>query len=60
MAAPATVEVVHPEIGVAAEQQQRERRRWPLLRRRERRPRRALHSGWREEAMVRAMTRMGA
>jgi hypothetical protein len=60
MATPSTVDVVHPEIGLTAAPQQRERRRWRLLRRRERRPRRALHSGWREEATVRAVTRLGA
>jgi hypothetical protein len=59
MATPSTVDVVHPEIGLAAAPQ-RERRRWRVLRRRERRPRRALHSGWREEATVRAITRLGA
>jgi hypothetical protein len=60
MATPSTVDVVHPEIGLAAQRQQRERRRWRLLRRRERRPRRALHPGWREEATLRATTRLGA
>jgi hypothetical protein len=60
MATPSTVDVVHPELGLAVEPQQRRRGRWRLLRRRERRPRRALHSGWREEATVRATTRMGA
>jgi hypothetical protein len=60
MATPSTADVVHPEIALAAEPQQPQRRRWRLLRRRERRPRRALHSRWREEATVRAMTRRGA
>jgi hypothetical protein len=60
MATPSTVDVVHQEIPFAVEPQRRERRRWPLIRRRARRPRRALHPGWREEATLRGMTRLGA
>jgi hypothetical protein len=60
MATPSAVDVVHPEIPFAVEPEQRERRRWRLLRRRERRPRRTLHYGWRDEATVRATTRLGA
>lgn len=60
MAMSSTVEVVHPDIPLAADPQTPERRLGRLLQRRARRPRPALHSGWREEATVRAVTRMGA
>jgi hypothetical protein len=59
MATSSAVEVVHPEIPLAAEPQTHESRVRRLLRRRARRPRRTLHSGWREEGTLRAMTRFG-
>jgi hypothetical protein len=60
MVTPSTVDIVYPEIGLAAQWQQRGRPRRRLFRRRERRPRRSLHLGWREEATLRATTRLGA
>jgi hypothetical protein len=59
MATPSTVEVVHPEIPLAAEPQTRESRLRRFFRR-PARPRRTLHRGWRDEATLRAATRLGA
>jgi hypothetical protein len=60
MATPSTVDVVHPEIGLAAEAHSASAG-VGICSEGGRRDRAApLHSGWREEATVRAITRMGA
>jgi hypothetical protein len=58
MAMPSTVGVRHPVIGVAAEPQGHASRLRRVFRRSARRRRRALRSGWREEATLRAMIRV--
>jgi hypothetical protein len=61
MATTTTLRVIHPEIGAVRTPQPHESRLRRLFRRRARRRRNtAVASGWREEATVRGMTRMGA
>jgi hypothetical protein len=60
MATPSTVAVGHPEMGDAAEPQTDARRLRRVFRRRARghRALRAPHAGWRDEATLRATTRV--
>jgi hypothetical protein len=63
MATTTTLRVIHPEIGAVRQPKPdtHESRLRRLVRRRARRRRNAtVASGWREEATVRGMTRMGA
>jgi ribosomal protein L32E len=60
MATTSTLRVIHPEIGAVRKPQPHESRLRRLFRRRARRRDAAVASGWREEAAVRGMTRMGA
>jgi hypothetical protein len=61
MATTSTLRVIHPEIGAVRRPQTHESRLRRLFRRRARRRRNAaVPSGWREEATVRGMMRMGA
>jgi hypothetical protein len=59
MASPSTVRLIHPDIDFARKPPPPESRIRRLFRRRARR-RRAAIGGWREEATLRGMTRMGA
>jgi hypothetical protein len=61
MATSSTLRVVHPEIAVTGPVETHESRFRRLFRRKSRRRRAAvLMSGWREEATLRGITRMGA
>jgi hypothetical protein len=60
MATTSTLRVVHPDIVLHVPQTTPESRFRRLFRRRARRRRAAAVSGWREEATLRAITRMGA
>lgn len=60
MATSSTLRVIHPEIALPREAETRESRLRRLFRRKARRRRAAVVSGWREEAILRGTTRMGA
>jgi hypothetical protein len=60
MATPSTLRVIHPEIAVTREIEKHESRLRRLFRRKARRRGAAVVAGWREEATVRGLTRMGA
>jgi hypothetical protein len=60
MATSSTLRVIHPEIALTREAETHESRLRRLFRRKARRRRTAAVSGWRDEATVRATTRMGA
>jgi hypothetical protein len=59
MTTSSTLQLEHPAIAAASERPPPESRLRHLFRRRAR-LRRAVHPAWREEATLRAMTRLGA